>query len=97
MMRSRGSMPSITPLQIATESSAVPKSDRNTTVRGRLAGQPRTTSASATATPLRHLTARPYSTRMDELRKQVDALAHRVQALEDELAIHRLIVRYGLA
>lgn len=33
----------------------------------------------------------------DALARQVDALARRVQALEDELAIHRLIVRYGLA
>ncbi|MGH7789669.1 MAG: nuclear transport factor 2 family protein [Candidatus Binatia bacterium] len=33
----------------------------------------------------------------DDLTKQVAALARRVQALEDELAIHRLIVRYGLA
>jgi uncharacterized protein (TIGR02246 family) len=31
------------------------------------------------------------------LEEQVAALARRVQALEDELAIHRLIVRYGLA
>jgi len=34
---------------------------------------------------------------MEELAATVDALARRVQALEDELAIHRLIVRYGLA
>jgi uncharacterized protein (TIGR02246 family) len=34
---------------------------------------------------------------MDDLTRQVEALAKRVQALEDELAIHRLIVRYGLA
>src|SRR5213593_3558997 len=34
---------------------------------------------------------------MDELRQQVAALARRVQALEDELAIHRQIVRYGFA
>jgi uncharacterized protein (TIGR02246 family) len=34
---------------------------------------------------------------MDDLGKQVEHLARRVQALEDELAIHRLIVRYGLA
>lgn len=34
---------------------------------------------------------------MTELAATVDALARRVQALEDELAIHRLIVRYGLA
>jgi uncharacterized protein (TIGR02246 family) len=34
---------------------------------------------------------------MDDLRRQVEHLARRVQALEDELAIHRLIVRYGLA
>jgi uncharacterized protein (TIGR02246 family) len=34
---------------------------------------------------------------MDDLRQQVEQLARRVQALEDELAIHRLIVRYGLA
>jgi uncharacterized protein (TIGR02246 family) len=33
----------------------------------------------------------------DDLAAQVAALAQRVQALEDELAIHRLIVRYGLA
>jgi uncharacterized protein (TIGR02246 family) len=33
---------------------------------------------------------------MEDLRRQVDGLARRVQALEDELAIHRLIVRYGL-
>jgi uncharacterized protein (TIGR02246 family) len=34
---------------------------------------------------------------MDDLRTQLDALTRRVQALEDELAIHRVIVRYGLA
>ena len=34
---------------------------------------------------------------MSELATTVAALARRVQALEDELAIHRLIVRYGLA
>ncbi len=34
---------------------------------------------------------------MTALEEQVAALTHRVQALEDELAIHRLIVRYGLA
>jgi len=34
---------------------------------------------------------------MSELAATVDALVRRVQALEDELAIHRLIVRYGLA
>ena len=34
---------------------------------------------------------------MDDLERQVDELTRRVQALEDELAIHRLIVRYGLA
>jgi uncharacterized protein (TIGR02246 family) len=34
---------------------------------------------------------------MDDLPRQVAALARRVQALEDELAIHRTIVRYGLA
>jgi ketosteroid isomerase-like protein len=34
---------------------------------------------------------------MDDLRQQVAALARRVRALEDELAIHRQIVRYGLA
>ena len=32
-----------------------------------------------------------------DLVQQVEALTRRVQALEDELAIHRLIVRYGLA
>src|SRR5262245_58057526 len=32
-----------------------------------------------------------------DLAMQVEALTRRVQALEDELAIHRLIVRYGLA
>lgn len=31
------------------------------------------------------------------MRTTVDALARRVQTLEDELAIHRLIVRYGFA
>src|SRR5258705_902391 len=35
--------------------------------------------------------------RMDDLSAQLAALTERVQALEDELAIHRLIVRYGLA
>ena len=35
--------------------------------------------------------------RMDELEKQVEELARRVEVLEDELAIHRVIVRYGLA
>lgn len=34
---------------------------------------------------------------MDELKQQIELLARRVQALEDELAIHRLIVRYGFA
>jgi uncharacterized protein (TIGR02246 family) len=34
---------------------------------------------------------------MSNLEAVVDALARRVQALEDELAIHRLIVRYGLS
>jgi len=34
---------------------------------------------------------------MDDLRQHVEDLAQRVQALEDELAIHRLIVRYGFA
>src|SRR5262249_8617814 len=34
--------------------------------------------------------------RMD-LAQQGESLSRRVQALEDELAIHRLIVRYGLA
>ena len=34
---------------------------------------------------------------MAELAATVAALTRRVQALEDELAIHRLIVRYGLA
>ena len=34
---------------------------------------------------------------MDDLRQQLADLAGRVRALEDELAIHRLIVRYGLA
>src|SRR5512140_3135685 len=32
-----------------------------------------------------------------DLEKRVDELTGRVQRLEDELAIHRLIVRYGLA
>lgn len=34
---------------------------------------------------------------MNDLSETVAALGRRVQALEDELAIHRLIVRYGLA
>src|SRR5438093_13439046 len=34
---------------------------------------------------------------MDDLRQQVAALARRVQALENELAVHRQIVRYGFA
>jgi len=34
---------------------------------------------------------------MQDLEKRVNDLARRVQVLEDELAIHRLIVRYGLA
>ena len=34
---------------------------------------------------------------MEHLGKQLDDLARRVQALEDELAIHRVIMRYGLA
>jgi uncharacterized protein (TIGR02246 family) len=33
---------------------------------------------------------------MQDLERTVTELARRVQALEDELAIHRLIVRYGL-
>jgi ketosteroid isomerase-like protein len=34
---------------------------------------------------------------MNEMEKKLDDLLQRVQALEDELAIHRLIVRYGFA
>jgi uncharacterized protein (TIGR02246 family) len=34
---------------------------------------------------------------MTTLEQRVEELARRVQALEDELAIHRLIVRYGIA
>jgi ketosteroid isomerase-like protein len=34
---------------------------------------------------------------MTTLEQRLDELTRRVQALEDELAIHRLIVRYGLA
>jgi ketosteroid isomerase-like protein len=34
---------------------------------------------------------------MNDLEQRVQELARRVQVLEDELAIHRLIVRYGLA
>lgn len=34
---------------------------------------------------------------MDDLHKKLDDLTRRVQTLEDELAIHRVIVRYGLA
>jgi uncharacterized protein (TIGR02246 family) len=34
---------------------------------------------------------------MEELSEQVSRLAARVQALEDELAIHRLLTRYGFA
>jgi uncharacterized protein (TIGR02246 family) len=34
---------------------------------------------------------------MDDLHTRLEHLTRRVQALEDELAIHRLIVRYGLA
>jgi len=34
---------------------------------------------------------------MTNLERRLDDLAARVQMLEDELAIHRLIVRYGLA
>lgn len=34
---------------------------------------------------------------MPDLAQQLETLSRRVQALEDELAIHRLIVRYGLA
>jgi uncharacterized protein (TIGR02246 family) len=34
---------------------------------------------------------------MSDLAEQFAALTQRVQVLEDELAIHRLIVRYGLA
>ncbi len=34
---------------------------------------------------------------MKDLQQQLEALAGRVQRLEDELAIHRLIVRYGFA
>jgi len=34
---------------------------------------------------------------MDDLARQVADLSRRVQHLEDELAIHRAIVRYGLA
>jgi uncharacterized protein (TIGR02246 family) len=33
----------------------------------------------------------------DDLAARVEALARRVQALEDELAVHRVIVRYGFA
>ena len=34
---------------------------------------------------------------MTDLERRVDELAARVRVLEDELAIHRLIVRYGVA
>jgi uncharacterized protein (TIGR02246 family) len=34
---------------------------------------------------------------MSSLEQRIDELTRRVQALEDELAIHRLIVRYGFA
>jgi len=34
---------------------------------------------------------------MDDVQKKLDDLTRRVQAVEDELAIHRVIVRYGLA
>lgn len=34
---------------------------------------------------------------MGNLEQKIDDLARRVQVLEDELAIHRLIVRYGFA
>lgn len=34
---------------------------------------------------------------MADLSQQLDALTRRVQALEDELAIHRLIAHYGIA
>jgi uncharacterized protein (TIGR02246 family) len=34
---------------------------------------------------------------MSDLERRLDELAARVRTLEDELAIHRLIVRYGLA
>lgn len=34
---------------------------------------------------------------MDNLDQKIDELTRRLQALEDELAIHRLIVRYGFA
>jgi len=34
---------------------------------------------------------------MNKLEQTLDDLTRRVQALEDELAIHRLIVRYGFA
>ena len=34
---------------------------------------------------------------MEDLQRQLEELTRRVQALEDELAIHRVIVRYGLA
>jgi len=34
---------------------------------------------------------------MTAVEERLDVLTRRVQALEDELAIHRLIVRYGLA
>ena len=34
---------------------------------------------------------------MTELEKKVEALEQRVRVLEDELAIHRVIVRYGFA
>jgi hypothetical protein len=92
----------MTPLQIATESSAVPKSERKTTVGGGRTAQPVTRSASS-STRLQRVTAGPYSTAarriiaMDDLEQTVADLARRVRALEDELAIHRQIVRYGLA
>jgi uncharacterized protein (TIGR02246 family) len=34
---------------------------------------------------------------MEDLGQKLDDLSRRVQALEDELAVHRVIVRYGLA
>jgi ketosteroid isomerase-like protein len=46
---------------------------------------------------LRPFTAGSYSGPMDDLSQQLADLARRVRALEDELAIHRQIVRYGFA
>src|SRR5207237_7268803 len=51
----------------------------------------------STAPAWRRAAIQPYSESMTDLAQRMVDLARRVRALEDELAIHRQIVRYGFA